>query len=229
MSDHQNWIELADLYALKSLRGEELDRFETHLDKGCSACEAHLSEVYNSLTLMPESLSSVVPPLSLKTQIMEQVALEPRLEGSSPSEAAPSFSMTPVYWAVGVAVITAALVTAVYLGNKPKEEVPVKKGQLVEKAIVVKEEPLNFPDQTIDAFNRTPLIDPQMPLQPQIRIEEPPVVVKDEEEDISNAFEEEEELGKLTSFFNEKTPEISSEVTHVTPVKSDYSDQKFEE
>jgi hypothetical protein len=71
--DHENWLELADLYATTALDGEELGEFEAHLAESCSVCEARIRATQEALTGMAVALEPVPPPASIKKRILEQI------------------------------------------------------------------------------------------------------------------------------------------------------------
>ncbi|WP_165223052.1 anti-sigma factor [Aquisphaera insulae] len=83
---HDKWLESADLYALGALDGEELSRFEDHIDSGCEECERQVREAREALLLLPRSLpESTGPSPGVKRRLMAQVAAE----SSGPSQLEP--------------------------------------------------------------------------------------------------------------------------------------------
>ena len=74
---HDEWLERADIYALGALDGEELGRFEDHLDSGCEECDRHVREAREVLLQIPRSLpQSGGPSPEAKRRLMEQLAAE---------------------------------------------------------------------------------------------------------------------------------------------------------
>jgi hypothetical protein len=72
--------ELAFLYALGALEGEDQRIFEEHLRRGCTACEAEL----RSLGEVTASLGSAVqaePPAGLRSRLLAKVRSAPRVPG----------------------------------------------------------------------------------------------------------------------------------------------------
>ena len=47
--DHENWLELADVYAAEALDGEDLSEFNAHLAAGCPLCQARIRETHEAL------------------------------------------------------------------------------------------------------------------------------------------------------------------------------------
>jgi len=74
--NHDAWLELADVYALGALEGEELTQFEAHLATGCALCPARLRETREALTALPTSLPPVPPPPALRARVLERVDAE---------------------------------------------------------------------------------------------------------------------------------------------------------
>jgi anti-sigma factor ChrR (cupin superfamily) len=71
--EHEEWLALAEVFAVCGLEGEERARFEAHLAAGCALCEqkAHATaEVFAQLT---ESLEQLAPPSAVKTRIFAQI------------------------------------------------------------------------------------------------------------------------------------------------------------
>jgi len=230
MSNHESWIELADLYSLDSLRGEELSQFESHLQGGCSTCSEHLAEVYNALTLMPESLSAVSAPAALKTKIMEQVALEPKIDMPQMSE--PSlFQSATFYWTVAVlAVVAASVAFVLWFGGQSQVSEVVEEGApTVSDLVDPLEEPL-FPELVMDPVMPVPFVQPTSPVQPQMRIEAPPVKpVVDTQDDVLDGFKDTEDLDEWTSLFEGDSPDISSEVGQPIIQQHDQPGHEFKE
>ena len=53
---HDEWLDRADFYALGVLDGEELARFEDHLQLGCTECDRRVLEAREALLQIPLSL-----------------------------------------------------------------------------------------------------------------------------------------------------------------------------
>ncbi|MBM4260627.1 MAG: anti-sigma factor [Deltaproteobacteria bacterium] len=76
VSDHDNWLERVDSYALGALDGAELKDLEAHLAADCIVCESHLRETREAVNLLPRSLRQLNPPPTVKTHLMEQIGSE---------------------------------------------------------------------------------------------------------------------------------------------------------
>jgi quercetin dioxygenase-like cupin family protein len=74
--DHEEWLDLADVYALGALDGDDLTQFEAHLSAGCSTCRDRLRGTTESLVLGVSSLESVAPPPGLKGLIVDRIEQE---------------------------------------------------------------------------------------------------------------------------------------------------------
>jgi anti-sigma-K factor RskA len=75
-TEHENWLEKGEIYALGALDGQELREFEAHLAAGCAVCEAYIRETREVLTVLHRSLPSVTPPPSVKALLADQIARE---------------------------------------------------------------------------------------------------------------------------------------------------------
>jgi anti-sigma-K factor RskA len=102
MTNHEEWLERADIYALGALDGAELTQFEAHLAAGCPQCERRVRATQETLTLLPRSLEPVEPPSEVKARLLQRVA----------AESAPASLQLPRRprhrWALGVAALAAA-------------------------------------------------------------------------------------------------------------------------
>lgn len=76
VSEHDNWLDCVETYALGALDGQELKDFEAHLSTGCATCAVSLRESREALSLLPRSLRPVNPPSSAKTRLMERLTSE---------------------------------------------------------------------------------------------------------------------------------------------------------
>lgn len=72
-TQHETWLELADIYAAGALDGNELSGFETHLASGCELCQARLLQNDGILGSLASSYALVNPPDFLKSRIMDQL------------------------------------------------------------------------------------------------------------------------------------------------------------
>jgi quercetin dioxygenase-like cupin family protein len=74
--DHENWLDLADLYAAAALDTAELGQFEAHLGAGCSLCQARIRETREALAGIAVALEPVPPAPAIKERILERVEAE---------------------------------------------------------------------------------------------------------------------------------------------------------
>lgn len=74
--DHENWLELADVYATGALDGEELAQFQAHLSAGCARCQARIHEIEDALAAIPVALEPVAPAPALKASLFERLDSE---------------------------------------------------------------------------------------------------------------------------------------------------------
>lgn len=74
--DHENWLDLADIYAAGALDGDELSRFEAHLSEGCLQCQARIRETREALARLSVSLEPITPADSVKARLLERIDSE---------------------------------------------------------------------------------------------------------------------------------------------------------
>lgn len=110
-SEHDNWLERADIYSLGALDGQELKEFEAHLSAGCTVCAESLRESREALSLLPHSLRPVNPPSPAKTRLME------RLPGETVTPMAPAQPKSSRSWSKMVGTIAAGIVGLVIGGG----------------------------------------------------------------------------------------------------------------
>ena len=67
--DHENWLELAGVYAADALDGEDLTEFEAHLAAGCSLCQARIRETHEALAGISDSLEPISPAPAVKENL----------------------------------------------------------------------------------------------------------------------------------------------------------------
>jgi anti-sigma-K factor RskA len=101
-TNHQDWLTQADIYALGALDGDELVSFEAHLAAGCSTCEQHLRQTHEALTLLPQALEPIAPPLTVRARLLAQIADEVARP--------PAVTRLPrrQWWRMGVSALAAA-------------------------------------------------------------------------------------------------------------------------
>ena len=60
-TEHEYWTEQGEVFALGALDGREREEFEAHLAAGCSICETLVRETREALTLLPRTLTPIIP------------------------------------------------------------------------------------------------------------------------------------------------------------------------
>lgn len=73
VSEHDNWLDRVDIYAIGALDGAELNDLEAHLSAGCVICASRLRETREALNRLPRGLQPLDPPPGLKSRLMEQI------------------------------------------------------------------------------------------------------------------------------------------------------------
>jgi anti-sigma-K factor RskA len=78
MMGHETFDELAAVYAVGALDGDDLSRFEAHLASGCDHCSTSLRDSDEALARMVLSGTPAVPPPAVKAALLERVAADGR-------------------------------------------------------------------------------------------------------------------------------------------------------
>lgn len=73
---HEEWLDLADVYAPNALEDEELTQFEAHLSSGCALCKVRITETIETLALLTTSLEQLTPPPDLKARVLKRIESE---------------------------------------------------------------------------------------------------------------------------------------------------------
>lgn len=73
---HEELLDLADVYALGALDGEELVQFQAHLSAGCAECRARVNNSAGALALVAGALDQLTPPDRVKSRLFEQIDAE---------------------------------------------------------------------------------------------------------------------------------------------------------
>jgi len=84
---HESWLELADVYALGTLDGDERRTFETHLATGCAGCGARIRETGETLMHLARTLPPVPAPPAVGERVLAAVSSERRPVGQPEAEA----------------------------------------------------------------------------------------------------------------------------------------------
>ena len=111
MSEHENWREQGEIYALGALDGQELKEFEAHLASGCAICETSVRETREALALLHRTLQPMTPSASVKARLVEQIAAEKVVVPLSTRAKTPR-----PRWQIMVGTLAAGIVGAVLTG-----------------------------------------------------------------------------------------------------------------
>ncbi len=119
--DQEKWLELAELYAIDALDGQELKDFEVHLAAGDNLCKERIQEVRESLSVLPQSLSLIAPPVGLETKVMAQIEAHPNVAPQGAFEIAPPKPSLGWVFGLGFGVLALAA-GAVFILNQNNEQ-----------------------------------------------------------------------------------------------------------
>lgn len=129
MTGHETFDELAAVYAVGALDGEDLARFEAHLAAGCDPCTTVLRDSHEALARLALAGPPAIPPPAVKAALLERVTAEGRSRR-------PRSRVSWVPWvaataaAAGIAaLITGGVVAARYeaqLGHMARETAAIR-------------------------------------------------------------------------------------------------------
>jgi anti-sigma-K factor RskA len=127
-TEHENWLERGEIYALGALDGQELNEFEAHLASGCTICEAYVRDTRETLMLLHRSLRPEAPPLAVKSRVLEQVATR----GAAPAREEQLSWFRRNWWGLGIGAFATAAVALVLTWNlnRTQSELEKVKAQL---------------------------------------------------------------------------------------------------
>jgi hypothetical protein len=133
MRGHETYDELAAVYAVGALDGEDLVRFEAHLAEGCERCTVALRESQEALARMVLAETPMVPPAEVKAALLGRVAAD----GELAVRRAPARRASWVPWAAGTAA--AAVVAAMLTGGLVASRYEARLGQMARETAAVRE------------------------------------------------------------------------------------------
>lgn len=70
--------ELAALYALGALDGEEAETFARHLEAGCAICQAEVDSLKEVVDYLGTSVRPVRPQMTLRNRLMDRLGIAPQ-------------------------------------------------------------------------------------------------------------------------------------------------------
>jgi anti-sigma-K factor RskA len=131
MTDHESFEELAAVYAVGALDGDELVQFEAHLAEGCARCVRALQEVEHALTRVALDGPPAIPPPEVKAGLLRRIdADRVRVTRRAPTRASwVPWAVASAAAAVVVAMLTGGLVASRYeaqLGVMARETAAVR-------------------------------------------------------------------------------------------------------
>jgi len=108
MNGHETFEELAAVYAVGTLDGDDLARFETHLAEGCDRCTTMLRDTREALTRVALADTPAVPPSGVKAALLARAAAD---ESRPVRRRRDRASWVPWAAATGAVAAIAALIT----------------------------------------------------------------------------------------------------------------------
>jgi anti-sigma-K factor RskA len=132
MTTHETFDELAAVYAVGALDGEDLVRFEAHLAEGCARCALILLDSREALARVALADPPAVPPPGVKAALLERL----RVEAPPAARRAPARAGW-VPWAAATAAV--AVVAAMLTGGMVASRYEARLGQMARETAAVRE------------------------------------------------------------------------------------------
>jgi anti-sigma-K factor RskA len=132
MKSHEQFEELADVYALGALDGDDLVRFEAHLADGCDRCAMILLDSGEAFVRLAAAGPPAVPPADVKAGLLARMAAEEALPARRPSGRA---SWVP--WAAATGAV--AVVSAMLTGGMVASRYEARLGQMARETAAVRQ------------------------------------------------------------------------------------------
>jgi anti-sigma-K factor RskA len=130
-TSHETFDELAAVYAVGALDGDDLRRFEAHLAEGCERCALALREGHEALARVALAGTPAIPPPAVKVALLRRVAAADRRPVPTRSRA----SWVP--WAAATAAV--AVVTAMLTGGLVASRYEARLGLMARETAAVRE------------------------------------------------------------------------------------------
>ncbi len=125
---HEEYLELAAIYALGALDGEERVRFERHLASGCKLCQDAVRESEEILADLALAAPHAAPPASVKERLFDRVRRD-----SKASKDVKSRGGSPLWMALAAAATLAAIGLGLY-ARTIRERAETERIALLERA-----------------------------------------------------------------------------------------------
>jgi anti-sigma-K factor RskA len=132
MRSHETFEELAAVYAVGGLDGDDLIEFEGHLAEGCDRCARVLRDSSEALALVALAETRVVPPSRVKAALLARVAAT-----SARSAAGTRSRASWVPWAAATAA--AAAIAALLTGGFVATRYEAQLGRMARETSMVRE------------------------------------------------------------------------------------------
>jgi|SRR6185503_4485824 anti-sigma-K factor RskA len=132
MNGHETYEDLAAVYAVGALDGDDLARFETHLAEGCDRCALMLRDTREALLRVALADTPAVPPAAVKAMLLARAAADKSRPVSRRSQRA---SWVP--WAAATAAVAA--IAALITGGVVAAKYEARLGQMAREIAATRE------------------------------------------------------------------------------------------
>jgi hypothetical protein len=131
MKSHETFDELAAVYGVGALDGDDLTRFEAHLAEGCERCGTLLREAREALARAALAGTPAVPPAEVRAALLARVAAD-----EPPPARRPASRASWVPWAAATAAVAA--IAALITGGVVAARYEARLGQMARQTAAVR-------------------------------------------------------------------------------------------
>ena len=116
MTNHDNWLEMADSYSLGALDPTEFVAFQSHLASDCAQCAERVYETQKIMMTFPGSLAPVSPRLEVKAMLLNHI------RSSTAPQRLGTKAFSPVSMGVAAILIVSILIGS-YMTATPQKSI----------------------------------------------------------------------------------------------------------
>ncbi|HEX6211000.1 MAG TPA: anti-sigma factor [Methylomirabilota bacterium] len=131
MKSHDDFEDLAAVYALGVLDGDDLVRFEAHVAEGCDRCSMLLLDSHEAFERLARAEPPAVPPPRVKAALLARIA------AAAPRSARASGPARWVPWAAATAAL--AVLSAMLTGGMVASRYEARMGQMARETAALRD------------------------------------------------------------------------------------------
>lgn len=114
MTGHDEYQNLAPLYALDALDAPERESFECHLASGCAACQASVQEARR----VSDELALSIDPITPSARVRERLFIKVRNDAEVPAKTSGQKGRASTYWAALATAASLVVATGLWIQTR---------------------------------------------------------------------------------------------------------------